>query len=105
MSSPTKRQKMSKSKEVTFDDLDQMPYSSISVSNMSWNKTGSWRSVRPVLDDDVCISCMRCWKSCPDISISIKGEKPIFDYTYCKGCGICARECPVDAITLEREVK
>lgn len=91
--------------KVTFDKVDQMPLSSVSVSSMSWNKTGSWRIAKPVIDYDQCINCMRCWEFCPDISIEIEDEKPVIDYTYCKGCGICAEECPVDAIKLEREVK
>ncbi len=94
-----------KGNKITFDGADQMPLSSISMGDMKWNKTGSWRSVKPVIDYDLCIKCMKCWKFCPDVSIRIEEEMPIIDYTYCKGCGICAQECPVGAINLEHEEK
>lgn len=94
-----------KGDKITFDSADQMPFASISIGDMRWNETGSWRSVKPVIDYDLCINCMECWKFCPDVSIRIEGEKPVIDYTYCKGCGICAEECPVGAITLQREEK
>lgn len=106
MNSPPSKQKASKAGgEIKFDNVHQVPPSSITIGNMRWNKTGSWRSARPGIDYDACIQCMRCWKACPDVSIYIQDERPVVNYTYCKGCGICARECPVDAIELIREVK
>jgi 2-oxoisovalerate ferredoxin oxidoreductase delta subunit len=94
-----------KGDKIIFDKVEEMPLASISVGDMGWNRTGSWRSVKPIIDYEACINCMQCWKSCPDVSIRIEEETPVINYTYCKGCGICAEECPVDAITLEREVK
>ena len=29
-------------------------------------ETGLWRSMRPVLDQNKCISCLKCWLQCPD---------------------------------------
>ena len=54
-----------------------------------------------VVDQDKCISCMTCVKSCPynapfcnyDNKAEIAGAK-------CMGCGICASECPAKAIQL-----
>ncbi len=70
------------------------------------NKTGSWRSKRPVIDRKKCVKCGQCWMYCPDNAIK-KNEKGEFeiDYDYCKGCGICANECPVKAIKMELEKK
>ncbi|MCD6461415.1 MAG: 4Fe-4S binding protein [Thermoplasmata archaeon] len=70
------------------------------------NKTGGWRTFRPVIDYDKCIRCWICWKFCPDAAVHINKEeyRPEIDYEYCKGCGICANECPKDAITMEKEV-
>jgi heterodisulfide reductase subunit A len=53
------------------------------------------------VDQDKCISCMTCVKSCPysapfinyDHKAEIAGAK-------CMGCGICASECPARAIQL-----
>lgn len=63
------------------------------------NKTGSWRTFKPVLDKEKCIDCENCIIFCPEGSINKDHD---IDYDYCKGCGICAYECPVDAIIMER---
>ena len=68
--------------------------------NSKNNKTGSWRTFKPVLDKDKCVDCENCYIFCPDASISTERE---IDYDYCKGCGICANECPVDAIEMIKE--
>ena len=65
------------------------------------NKTGAWRSLRPVKDDEACTDCGICWLYCPEGCISREGYQ--IDYDYCKGCGICAEECAPEAIRLERE--
>ncbi len=67
-------------------------------------KTGTWRIFRPILNEDKCVKCLRCWIFCPEGAIIRKEDDSVeIDYNYCKGCGICARECKVKAITMERE--
>ena len=66
------------------------------------NETGSWRSVKPVINYEKCISCMRCWLYCPEPAVSNE-RPPKIDYRYCKGCGICANECPKKAIDMVPE--
>jgi len=80
-------------------------------------RTGEWRVLRPIIDQDVCTRCLICWMYCPDGVIKVvdmqyrtsKGRVWSFmleiDYDYCKGCGICAEECPVNAISMVEEVK
>lgn len=66
------------------------------------NKTGNWRSLRPVIDYEKCKKCGICWQFCPDHAIS---EDIKINYDYCKGCGICAKECPFNAIDMVKEEK
>lgn len=65
------------------------------------NKTGAWRSQRPVKDAARCNGCDLCWLYCPEGCIE-RGTIEI-DYAYCKGCGICAVECRRDAMHMQRE--
>ena len=76
------------------------------------NKTGSWRTFRPIIDHEKCIGCGKCSLVCPEGICFPSGEKNskgIVFYeralNYCKGCGICAKECPVGAIKMELEEK
>jgi pyruvate ferredoxin oxidoreductase delta subunit len=68
------------------------------------NKTGSWRSLRPEIDCELCNKCTLCWLYCPEGCIA--RDTIEIDYTYCKGCGICAEECPIEgAIIMVRETE
>ena len=70
------------------------------------NKTGNWRTLRPVVDSSKCTKCGLCWSFCPDISIKVdKVKGVIFDLNHCKGCGICSQVCPVNAIIMVKEEK
>ena len=66
-------------------------------------KTGDWRTLRPIVDENKCTNCLICWIYCPDTAIE-RAEKYIeINYDFCKGCGICASECPVHAIEMVEE--
>ncbi len=75
------------------------------VGNTTINKTGTWRTFRPIVDKDKCIGCGICERFCPDGCIEIINKKCEIDYDYCKGCLICMNECPVKAIDKEIEKK
>ena len=63
-------------------------------------RTGLWRTMRPVIDYEL---CNRCWwvcsTFCPDSAITVDaGGRPEIDYDHCKGCMICVAKCPPHAI-------
>ena len=90
--------------EIMWKTYKDIPYAPITMfSTVGVNKTGSWRTNRPILDQEKCINCNTCWKVCPEPCISLGELYPKIDYDYCKGCGICANECPVDAIVMVPE--
>lgn len=77
-----------------------------SDGRMTVNKTGTWRSSKPVVDVDKCKGCLLCWKFCPEACIEMSEDgTPLIDLDFCKGCGICEEECPFDAIVMVRDVK
>lgn len=62
--------------------------------------TGTWRTMRPVIDYE---RCNRCWwvcsEFCPDSAISVDAKGyPHIDLDHCKGCMICVAQCPPHAI-------
>lgn len=69
------------------------------------NKTGSWRTLKPVVDKAKCTKCGLCALFCPDAAIKLAKQNIIIDYEHCKGCGICANECPAKAILMKKEEK
>ena len=71
------------------------------------NKTGAWRTFKPVVDPEKCIKCAMCEIYCPEgiVHYSEETDAYVADYDYCKGCGICAKECPKDAIEMVLEEK
>jgi pyruvate ferredoxin oxidoreductase gamma subunit len=63
-------------------------------------RTGLWRTMRPVIDNDRCNQCWWvCSTFCPDSAISVNERGyPEVDYDHCKGCMICVAKCPPHAI-------
>ena len=74
--------------------------------NSQYYETGTWRTIRPVWNEENCINCLTCWVFCPEDAIVLKDgttkqgkprkEVAEINYFHCKGCGLCARECPVN---------
>ncbi len=70
------------------------------------NKTGSWRTFRPIVTDK-CIGCSICIWYCPENCIRIVEKdgkkKAAVNYEHCKGCLLCKGQCPSKAIESEKE--
>ena len=65
------------------------------AGNAEKYKTGAWRSMKPIWDEEKCKHCMLCFPVCPDSSILVKDQKMTgIDYDHCKGCGVCVEVCP-----------
>jgi len=61
--------------------------------------TGLWRTMRPVINYDLCNGCWWvCSTFCPDSVIAVVDGRPEIDYDHCKGCLICVGQCPPHAI-------
>jgi len=76
----------------------------LEAGNAEKYQTGSWRTFRPVRDEEKCNHCLICWIYCPDSSIIVEeGKIKGIDYAHCKGCGICSIQCPRKAIKMVEE--
>lgn len=84
--------------------VTQLPVGPAYESGVLVDVSSGMRTFRPVIDQDECKYCLRCFLVCPDGVIDKSGENLEIDYDYCKGCGICAKECPFHAITMIKEV-
>ncbi len=100
----SKKDKKENKYEVVIKGARDMPPMPASLGSMKYNKTASWRSIKPIIIKEKCTSCMICWKFCPEPAI-FPTDPPSIDYDYCKGCGICVVQCPFDAIKTEKEGK
>ncbi|MDH5720801.1 MAG: 2-oxoacid:acceptor oxidoreductase family protein [Spirochaetia bacterium] len=69
--------------------------------------TGLWRTLRPVVNKELCALCWHlCGSFCPDSAIYLDEDgAPQIDYEHCKGCLICVMQCPRRAISVEAEHK
>jgi pyruvate ferredoxin oxidoreductase delta subunit len=67
-------------------------------------ETSKWRTKKPVLHEDKCKRCGKCFLYCPVFSIE-RSKENVYSicYDYCKGCGICAHECGFNAIEMVPE--
>lgn len=85
--------------------VDKYPVGATCKSDHLISINSGWRTYRPVIDQEKCIMCLRCFLVCPDGVIDKSGEKLVIDYDYCKGCGVCAYECKSKCIKMVKEEK
>lgn len=99
---------MAKPKIVKFnfpDSLKKMPLGPSAESGILVESNAGWRVMKPILDNDKCVNCLKCWVLCPEGVVDREGGKMTIDFNYCKGCGLCAEECPTKAIEMVKEGK
>lgn len=68
-------------------------------------KKWSTRTMRPVVNFEVCTKCTLCWLQCPDSCFDVTPEG-LYDSNMeaCCGCGVCEEVCPVpNCITMVNE--
>lgn len=54
-----------------------------------------------VIDEDLCIGCVKCIKACPvDAIIGAPKKMHTIIRKNCTGCGLCIAPCPVNCISL-----
>ncbi len=70
-------------------------------------KKFSTRTMRPVVDFDLCIKCTLCWLQCPDSCFDVTPDGLYdADMEACCGCGVCEAICPEpDCITMVNEAQ
>ena len=98
-------------KKVEIKSAKELPPTPASLADTTFNLTGSWRNLKPIINYEGCVYCMICWKFCPEPAIYLEDGsphaelKPVIDYNFCKGCGICVEECPTKCIDFVEEGK
>ena len=84
--------------------LDSHGYASVNdIKGLTLRKMAqrkfSTQAVPPRVDEQRCISCGNCVKSCPYQAIELSaGKKAVIDPARCFGCGLCVSRCPAHAI-------
>lgn len=73
-------------------------------ASSKYQRTGDWRSSRPVWKYEQCVKCGVCTVFCPEGCISHRSDGyPEANMEYCKGCAICVTECWTGCISMEEE--
>ena len=86
-------------------DYTNLPETPTAIKLRPPVETGLWRTMKPVMDDEICVKCGICWMYCPERAIKkTKDNEYKINYSYCKGCGICGEECPTGAIKMVEEL-
>lgn len=92
-----------------FEEADLSAPAIHGVATSEYSKTGLWRTMRPIVDSDVCKHCWwLCTTFCPENAMTVNEDGlPVIDFEHCKGCLICMAQCPHHAISAkpERELK
>ena len=64
---------------------------------------GLIRACNPVIDQESCIHCGECVRSCPDDAMELAGERIVINREKCLACGYCISACPTESISCSRK--
>ncbi len=55
------------------------------------------------VDNDICVGCTHCIRSCPTEAIRIRNGKAVISDNKCVDCGECFKACPISAIYIKQD--
>lgn len=97
--------KLSKEKKVVLCDLDVECPNDHLILNQKLEKGEPIYQEFPELDEEKCVKCGLCSKTCRENAIFwVKDKYPKFVYDLCTGCGACWIVCPHKAIKIKKEI-
>ncbi len=70
-----------------------------SKRSLTYEQTYELPAKKAVIDEDLCIACGRCVRSCFSDALKKDGDKIIADSEKCIGCEMCYSMCPVSAVS------
>lgn len=84
--------------------IDDIPCGPCFQAGFLVSENADWRVFKPILDQERCTMCLRCYIACPEGVIFKTDDRHLeIDERFCKGCGICAKECKFSAIQMVKE--
>ena len=88
--------------------VDDSAMVSLEIHNLLKEKRIQYKLDGAVVDDDKCILCLTCLRTCPHKAIQlVKNIDPnqtriVINGLACERCGLCVSHCPANAIVLPR---
>lgn len=85
----------------TIKDLAMFLGTEIKPLYISNNKESKDTNLLALIDEAVCIGCVKCIAACPvDAIIGAPKQMHSIINQYCTGCELCIAPCPVDCISM-----
>ena len=92
--------------EESMPDVDEFCHATCWDAGYLTTRNAGWRTYVPIVDNEKCTGCMKCYMDCPDgciFKVDEEGRSVAVDLDFCKGCGVCYRACKFDAILMEKD--
>jgi H+/Na+-translocating ferredoxin:NAD+ oxidoreductase subunit B len=85
----------------TIKELAQLLETEIKPLYINNNKESKDNSIIALINEEVCIGCVKCITACPvDAIIGAPKQMHSIINKYCTGCELCVAPCPVDCISM-----